>query len=84
MYEQVNWDSKIPKKLHAPITTYEFGKPDPLKPTDPTPTRPQIYQTVVSSNWDRLQERETNFIREKVQLYLKLFLFNISIIIFSN
>lgn len=30
MYEQVNWDSKLPKKRHAPISTYEHGKADPL------------------------------------------------------
>jgi hypothetical protein len=43
MYGQVNWDKKVPKKLHAPVTTYE-RKADPLKP-DPNPyTRPQIWQ----------------------------------------
>ena len=31
MYEQVSWDSKLPDKLHAPVTTYEYGMADPVR-----------------------------------------------------
>jgi hypothetical protein len=45
MYEQVNWDAKLPKKLHAPVTTYEAGKADPLKVDEENKTnRPHIWQ----------------------------------------
>lgn len=44
MYGHVNWDNKVPQKLHAPIQTYEFGRPDPLKPTLTGSSHPQIYQ----------------------------------------
>lgn len=46
MYGHVNWDNKVPKKLHAPITTYEYGKPDPLKPGQAGSAHPQIYQVI--------------------------------------
>ena len=44
MYGQVNWDSKLPKKLHAPVTTYEAGVPDPVRKNVEGEKRPQIWQ----------------------------------------
>jgi hypothetical protein len=44
MYNQVNWDSKLPKKLHAPVTTYEAGKADALKRIEQANNQPQIWQ----------------------------------------
>ncbi|CAF0704702.1 unnamed protein product [Brachionus calyciflorus] len=66
MYSNVNWDNKVPKKLHAPITTYEFGKSDPLKPPLTGSTKPELFQTVAGSAWDRVQYRNPNFFREAV------------------
>lgn len=42
MYKQVNWDAKLPKKLHRPVTTYENGKADPLKRSEPTEVTPEL------------------------------------------
>jgi len=42
-YSQVNWDSKLPKKLHAPTSTFE-KLVDPLKQSDQTDHRTQIWQ----------------------------------------
>lgn len=36
--------------MHAPISTYEKGIPDPLKPTDPTPSRPELWQVLPAYN----------------------------------
>jgi hypothetical protein len=55
MYNTVNWDSKLPPKLHAPVTTYENGMPDPLRPKDNTianqiekvDQRPAIWQVYI-------------------------------------
>ncbi len=51
MYGQVNWDSKLPQKLHAPVSTYEAGTPDPLRNKKEGDARPQIWQ--VSSQTKR-------------------------------
>lgn len=42
MYRQVNWDSKLPRKLHAPTRTYEAGKADPLKRSEPSELTPEL------------------------------------------
>jgi hypothetical protein len=31
MQEQVPWNAKVPSRLHAPVTTYEFGMADPVR-----------------------------------------------------
>jgi hypothetical protein len=43
MYENVNWDSKLPRKLHAPVSTFE-PRTDPLRQQFQQYTRPQIWQ----------------------------------------
>lgn len=51
-YDTVNWDAKLPPKLQPPVTTYEKGVPDPLRPKDNTlfnqieqvAQKPQIWQ----------------------------------------
>lgn len=44
MYKQVNWDSKLPKKWHAPVTTFEAGKADPLKENNQNSITPELAQ----------------------------------------
>lgn len=64
-YSQVNWDSKVPNKLHAPVTTLE-PRADPLKFEQQTTTRPHIWQTVAGSTWDRHQARYGHYSTQKV------------------
>jgi hypothetical protein len=68
MNSQVNWDSKVPPKLHAPVTTHEHNRADPLKRSQTAVTRPQIWQTVAGTLWDRNQERYHYYNRHPVQL----------------
>ena len=42
-YSHVNWDAKLPSKLHAPTSTYEKFV-DPLKECDQIDHRTQIWQ----------------------------------------
>ena len=65
MYQNVNWDSKLPKKLHAPVTTYE-PRADPLRQQFQQHTRPQIWQTMTGATWDRGQFRNFYFSRVPV------------------
>ena len=44
MYSQVHWDSKIPRKIHAPIRTFENGVPDPVQRKEELDKSPQIWQ----------------------------------------
>jgi|APCry1669189000_1035189.scaffolds.fasta_scaffold759261_1 hypothetical protein len=44
MYEDVNWDAKLPPRIHAPYTTNEYAKADPLKNMDDLYLKPQLYQ----------------------------------------
>lgn len=67
MYETVSYDKKLPPKLHAPVTTYET-RADPLRQKLLENNRPQIWQTVAGSTWDRGQYRNSYFSREPVAL----------------
>ncbi len=44
MYEDVNWDAKLPPRIHAPYTTNEYARADPLKNMDDLYLRPQLHQ----------------------------------------
>lgn len=74
-YSQVNWDNKLVPKLFAPLTTYEKGVPDPLKPKDnqianqieKVGQKPQIWQTSIGFTWDRQQDRTFHFSTQKSQ-----------------
>jgi len=78
-YKTVNWDNKVPAKVFAPVTTYENGCPDPLRPKDNTiankiekvDQRPAIWQTSIGFTWDRQQDRTFHFSTQKSQLYVK-------------
>jgi hypothetical protein len=45
MYQTINYDSKLPKRLHAPVTTFETFA-DPLTQKAQKNTRPQIWQVI--------------------------------------
>lgn len=70
-YATVNWDSKLPKKLHAPTTTYE-KQADPIKHSDQEEHRTQIWQTSIGSTWDRRQERFYHLSKEPVRFVAPL------------
>lgn len=66
-YEEVHWDQKLVPRQHAPVTTFENGKPDPVVTTSAPPARPEIWQTAAGKAWDRLQERKTYFTKQPVE-----------------
>jgi hypothetical protein len=68
-YEEVHWDQKLVPRQHAPVTTFENGKPDPVVTTSAPPARPELWQTAAGKAWDRLQERKTYFTKQPVELY---------------
>lgn len=70
-YSQVNWDSKLPKKLHAPTSTFEKFV-DPLKLSDQTDHRTQIWQTSIGETWDRRQDRTFHLSKEPVRFVAPL------------
>ena len=44
MQSQVHWDSKVPRKMHAPTTTFENGIPDQVKRREELDPKPQVWQ----------------------------------------
>lgn len=69
MYRQVNWDSKLPSKLHAPTTTYEGGRADPLKRNEPSPITKELAKVVCQFLRYLLNAKFCS----KLNLFVKLF-----------
>jgi len=66
MYEGINWDKKLPSRLHAPVTTYEHGKANPIKKNEEFHPSPHVWQSDAGKAWDRVQDRKPNFNRHPV------------------